>query len=70
LEGTSWMRIFAIVALLVGSIYVLLPSILEEDLETRLARKASEVEVPEMQHAVDLDLDLEVRDGDPAALAS
>ena len=44
MEGSSWLRIGTIIAMFVGAIYVLLPTILQEDAETRLARKASTVE--------------------------
>lgn len=68
MEGSNWLRLGAVVAMFVGAIYVLLPTLLQEDLDARLARQASTVEAPARQQA-DLDLTFAVREGDPQVLA-
>jgi preprotein translocase subunit SecD len=69
LQGIYWIRIGAIGALLFGSIYVLLPSFLQEDIESRLAARTADVDTTQTVEEVDMDVDFTVAGG-PAAAAS
>ena len=68
MEGIYWLRLGGIMALLFGSIYVLLPTVFQEDLESRLETAAGEVDTTEAA-GPDLDMAFEVRGGDGDALA-
>jgi preprotein translocase subunit SecD len=67
-EGIYWLRLGGIMALLFGSIYVLLPTFLQEDLESRLATAAGEVDTTEVA-GPDLDIAFEVKGGEGQAVA-
>lgn len=69
MEGNNWFRLGVVVALFLGAIYVLLPTVLQEDSAERLARQASTVEAPARQQA-DLDAVFAVREGDPQQAAA
>jgi preprotein translocase subunit SecD len=69
LEGSSWLRIGTILALFLGSLYVLLPTILQEDAASRLERKASSVEQVDKK-GPDLDIRFRPEAGDGTASAA
>ena len=66
--GINWFRIGAVIALFLGSVYVLLPTILQDDLESRLAAQASGIQTPTAQR-VDLDMHFST-EGDAASAAT
>lgn len=61
------LRLAAVAALFLGSVYVLLPTFLQEDLETRLAASTEQITSPAPKPKLDLDVDFAVRDGEAAA---
>lgn len=69
MESSGWLRIGSIVAMVVGSVWVLLPTILQESAEDRFARTAATVEAPVSARPADLDVEFDVVDGDGEALA-
>jgi preprotein translocase subunit SecD len=68
LEGYTWLRLGTIAAMFLGSIYILLPTVLQEDLESRLLAQADGIEAPVTDNGVDLGVSFEI-DGDGDALA-
>lgn len=62
-----WFRLSAIAALFLGSIYVLLPTILQEDPQSRLAEQAGSVATTGPVAAPDLDVHFDVEGEVPAA---
>lgn len=46
MEGIYWFRLSAILAMVLGSLYVLAPTVLQDDIETRLGKTAGDVEAP------------------------
>jgi len=68
-EGIYWLRLGGILALFLGSIYVLVPTFLQEDLESRLAQAAGQVETDEGEDELDLAVAFEVTGGKPEAVA-
>ncbi len=67
MEGMNWIRIGGIAALVLGSVYVLLPTFLG-DTAAEIASKASSVQTTASAPAVDLDFEVDVTDGDAAAV--
>ena len=61
MEGFQWIRISTIVALFLGAIYVLLPTILQQDSDELLGDKADSVQTTQL--APDLKLKFSVEDG-------
>ncbi|MEQ1501811.1 MAG: protein translocase subunit SecD [Myxococcota bacterium] len=68
MEGIYWFRIGSVFFLFVGSIWVLLPTVLRESAESRFAAAAQSVEAPVRSGAA-LDLELPVSAGDANDLA-
>ena len=68
MEGYTWFRLGTIAAMFLGSIYILLPTFLQEDLEARLSAQADGIEAPETDGGVELSVSFEV-EGDGDALA-
>ena len=68
MEGIYWLRLTGILALFLGSIYVLLPTFLQEDLESRLANAAGQVDTT-TETKPDLSVVFEVTGGRPEAVA-
>lgn len=68
MEGIYWLRIGAVAALFLGSVWVLLPTVLRDSADTRFAAQAEGVEAP-TRSAANLDIELPVLDGDPIALS-
>jgi preprotein translocase subunit SecD len=66
-EGITWIRIVTIVALFLGSLYVLLPTALQGDLEARRAAAAAAVETPTNTSSADLDVRFDTSDPEGAA---
>ncbi|NCG19124.1 MAG: protein translocase subunit SecD [Rhodobacterales bacterium] len=64
----TWIRVSGIAALLLGSIYVLLPTVLQDDLESRLAETTSAVDTTSGPKT-DFDVDFTVATGDPGAIS-
>lgn len=70
MEGIYWLRITAVLGLVVGSLWVLAPTFLREGAEDRLGSAASGVEAPGSKRS-SLDVRLPVTGGDdPASLAT
>ncbi len=72
MEGYTWLRLGTIVALFLGSIYILLPTILQEDLESRNAARAETLETAGMgddDQSVELGVSFEIQEGDADGLA-
>jgi len=67
-ELSYWLRLSGIIALFLGSIYVLLPTVLQEDLETRLANQAGSVETSQ-GGGPDLDVNFSVAGSTPMDVA-
>ncbi len=68
MELSYWLRLSGILALFLGSIYVLLPTVLQEDLETRLANQAGAVETNQGA-GPDLDVAFTVAGAEPTDVA-
>ena len=68
MEGIYWLRLGGIMALFLGSIYVLLPTFLQEDLESRLANAAGQVDTTG-EAKPDLSVAFDVTGGRPEAVA-
>ncbi len=70
MEGFQWVRIGAIVALVLGAVYLLLPTIAGEAAEEQI-RSAASAEVPTAgtRHRATMSFDLEVTEGEPEAVA-
>ena len=68
MEGFQWIRISTIVAMFVGAIYILLPTILQQDAESMLGDKAGSVQTSEK--APDLKLRYRVENGEVDAALS
>ncbi len=68
MEGMYWFRLSAIGALILGSVYVLLPTLLGEASEDQLVDAASSVETSGPRAGVDLGIELRVTEGEPEAL--
>jgi preprotein translocase subunit SecD len=68
-EGSYWLRISAVLGLVLGSVYVLLPTFVQDSAEDRFANAASGVDVPGAKRT-SLDVTLPVGQGDPVALAA
>ncbi len=68
MEGIYWLRLSGILALFLGSIYVLLPTVLQEDLETRLASQAGSVQTSQGA-GPDLDVAFTVEGSEPTEVA-
>jgi len=54
LEGYTWLRLGTIAAMFLGSIYILLPTILQEDLESRMEARAETLESLDGEDEVEL----------------
>ncbi len=67
MEGTYWLRISAVLGLIFGSVYVLLPTFVQDSAESRFASAASGVDTQGAKKA-SLDVVLPVGAGDPTAL--
>jgi preprotein translocase subunit SecD len=66
-----WTRMGPILLLMLGSFWVLLPTVVQNDVEASLAAEAAQVETPGGGHtAVNLDVVLAVDQGDPEALST
>jgi preprotein translocase subunit SecD len=69
-EGFTIVRLGVIGAIVAGSCFVLLPTLFQEDADAALARQAAGVASPaSARPAVDLEVELDATEGDPAALA-
>ena len=68
MEGIYWLRISAIAALFLGSVYVLLPTALQGDLEAELEEATSSIEGPNRRNTADLDVVFEGSEADGAVL--
>jgi preprotein translocase subunit SecD len=68
-EGIYWFRMSAVLALFLGSVWVLLPTALRGSAEERLTQAAAGVEAPGPQSA-ETELALPVQEGSPSELAS
>ncbi|MBT3219573.1 MAG: protein translocase subunit SecD, partial [Proteobacteria bacterium] len=69
MEGTNWFRLSLILAMFFGAIYILLPTILQEDAQSRFAQSAQEVGgVGELKKAV-LELEFLVDQDDTEPIA-
>lgn len=69
MESSSWLRKGTILAMFLGSIYILLPTILQEDAASRLERKAGSVEQVDKK-GPDLDIRFLPAEGDVEAAAA
>ncbi len=58
METSSWLRLSSIVAMVLGSLWILMPTILQESAADRFARSAASVEAPVGNRAADLDVEL------------
>ncbi len=68
MEGIYWFRISAVLGLVLGSVYVLLPTFVQDSAEERFADAASGVDAPGTKRT-SLDVSLPLGQGDPAAIA-
>ncbi|MFT4628284.1 MAG: preprotein translocase subunit SecD [Myxococcota bacterium] len=69
MEGVYWIRLSAIAAMVLGSLYVLAPTILQDDIETRLGNTAGQVEAPS-KAGPDLDVVFDVDAGGDSVRAA
>lgn len=68
MEGITWIRVGAIAALFLGSLYVLLPTALQGDIEAQRAAAAAAVETPDSRRkTADLDVLFDSSDVEAAA---
>ncbi len=66
MEGITWIRIGTIAALFLGSLYVLLPTALQGDLEARRAAAAASVEAPTNTASADFGVRFDTEDPEGA----
>ena len=64
MEGFQWVRIGAIIALILGAVYVLLPTIVGETAADRIRSQAEQVDAPSTSQRAELDFELRVVEGE------